>query len=67
MAPDAEGCAGKARIVEWNGREVEAWIQAKLRDRDLIVAPDVARAAERAVAALQMAYLVPHTAVPRSR
>lgn len=51
----AEGTAGRTVAVDWRGRTVDAWVPAELRRRDLDLPVPAVRAAERAVAALQLA------------
>lgn len=42
-------------LTEWNGRPVEAWVPALLRERSLDLSISAARAGERACAALRLA------------
>ena len=51
----SDGSAGRAVEADWRGRRVRAWVPAPLRERDLALSTATARAAERAVAALQLA------------
>ncbi len=55
MMGDSESSPGYAVLTEWNGRPVEAWVPALLRERSLDLSVSAARAGERACAALRLA------------
>lgn len=55
MAADSEGYSGFSVEVDWNGRPVQAWVPALLRERPLDLSASAARASERACAALRLA------------
>ena len=55
MIGDPEGNSGFSVETDWNGRPVQAWIPAPLRQRPLDLSVSVAQASERACAALWLA------------
>ncbi len=62
MIPDSEGVPGRTVEAEWNGRPVQTWVPAPLRERRFNLSISTARAGERACAALRLAdaRLPPH-------
>lgn len=55
MALDTEGISGYSVETEWNGRPVQAWVPAPLRERPLVLSASTARAGERACSAIRLA------------
>ncbi|WP_419928381.1 Fic family protein [Candidatus Poriferisocius sp.] len=55
MEPDSEDYSGYSVEVDWNGRPVQAWVPALLRERPAELSASAARACERACAALRLA------------
>ncbi len=55
MTADSEGYSGTSVEVDWNGRPVQAWVPALLRERSLDLSTSAVRASERACTALRLA------------
>ena len=55
MVLDSEDYSGFSVETDWNGRPVEAWVPAPLRQRPLDLSVSATRASERACAALRLA------------
>ena len=55
MIADSEGYSGFSVEADWNGRPVQAWVPALLRERSMELSASVTRASERACAALRLA------------
>ena len=68
MIPDPEGLPGRTVEAEWNGRQVQTWVPAPLRERHFDLSISTARAGERACAALRLADArLPHHWAPLAR
>ncbi len=68
MIPDSEGLPGRTVEAEWNGRPVQTWIPAPLRQRRFDLSISTARTGERACAALRLADArLPHHWEPLAR
>ena len=55
MDLDSEGLPGRTVDAEWNGRLVQTWVPAPLRERQFDLSASTIRAGERACAALRLA------------
>ncbi|MCY3850837.1 MAG: Fic family protein [Acidimicrobiaceae bacterium] len=54
MDLDSEGLPGRTVDAEWNGRLVQTWVPAPLRERQFELSASTIRAGERACAALRL-------------